>query len=136
MNKRLRAGEVIAAVFVLVIILLALWFRKYDCPLDIILGIPCPLCGMTRAFFSLPFGKVEESFYYHPLWPLVVITALLGFAKATGSIKPSKKAVDIYLIFLAASFLVCYIIRHIMGSPVVAVHFETSLVYRLFHFFF
>lgn len=41
------------------------------------LGIPCPGCGMTRAFVSLLGGHFAEAFAMNPLWPLVVLACLL-----------------------------------------------------------
>lgn len=32
---------------------------------------PCPLCGMTRALFSLAKGRWEDAVAFHPLSPLV-----------------------------------------------------------------
>lgn len=39
-------------------------------------GIPCPGCGMTRAFLSLLSGDVTQAFYWHPLWPMVILAPL------------------------------------------------------------
>jgi hypothetical protein len=44
------------------------------CTLRIIAGIPCPGCGLTRAFFLLLQGKVKDAFVMHPFWlPVLVI---------------------------------------------------------------
>ena len=47
------------------------------CPFRIITGIPCPGCGMTRAFTSLFHFDLTRAFLYHPLFPLIIITAIL-----------------------------------------------------------
>jgi hypothetical protein len=41
------------------------------CLMSEVLGIPCPLCGMTRSFCSLARGQWADSFVYHPLGPVV-----------------------------------------------------------------
>ncbi len=45
------------------------------------LGIPCPGCGMTRAFISLAKLDIRSAFYYHPLFILPVLPALLFLFK-------------------------------------------------------
>ena len=37
------------------------------CPMQYLLGLPCPLCGMTRALLSLLRGDLPGSFSAHPL---------------------------------------------------------------------
>ena len=32
-------------------------------------GIPCPACGMSRAFFCLVTGNLREAFYFNPAFP-------------------------------------------------------------------
>jgi uncharacterized protein DUF2752 len=49
-------------------------------------GLPCPGCGLTRAFSSLLHGQVAAAFAYHPfvflLLPLFVIMAAHNFLPA------------------------------------------------------
>ena len=42
------------------------------CPFALILGLPCPGCGITRAFGLVTHGRPREAFDYHPLWPLLL----------------------------------------------------------------
>ena len=42
------------------------------CPLVLITGMPCPGCGITRAFCFATHGRLGEAFQYHPLWPLIL----------------------------------------------------------------
>jgi hypothetical protein len=54
----------------------------YICPSQIIIGLPCPGCGLTRAAALLAKGRLEESLAMNPmLLPGVacaLIYALLG----------------------------------------------------------
>jgi hypothetical protein len=50
---------------------LCLWRR--------LLGIPCPGCGMTRAFAHLAKGEWRAALAVHPLAPLVAGELLLGW---------------------------------------------------------
>ena len=48
------------------------------CPLRTLTGIPCPLCGMTRAATSLAVGDLHASLAFNPfLLPLAVATAVM-----------------------------------------------------------
>lgn len=40
-------------------------------------GIPCPGCGMTRAFLAVLKFDILKGFYYHPLFVLPVLIAVL-----------------------------------------------------------
>jgi hypothetical protein len=46
------------------------------CPMRSITGIPCPLCGMTRAVVAAAHGHVIESLRFNPGGILVVLLAL------------------------------------------------------------
>jgi hypothetical protein len=37
------------------------------CPLDWVLDIPCPTCGLGRSLVAAALGHERESFHYHPL---------------------------------------------------------------------
>ena len=42
------------------------------CPWKLVLGLPCPGCGMTRALGEATHGAFREAFGFHPLWPLIL----------------------------------------------------------------
>jgi hypothetical protein len=48
------------------------------CPLRRLTGVPCPACGMTRAFAHLAKGEWSAAVHDHPLAPL--LAAELGLA--------------------------------------------------------
>ncbi|MDR2157132.1 MAG: DUF2752 domain-containing protein [Clostridiales Family XIII bacterium] len=47
------------------------------CPFKLITGIPCPGCGMTRAFLSAAQLDFRSAFAYHPLFPIIPVCAVL-----------------------------------------------------------
>lgn len=49
----------------------------YICPSMIIVGIPCPACGLTRAGLMFFTGHFNESFDMHPLFIFVLILMVL-----------------------------------------------------------
>jgi len=47
------------------------------CPFRLMTGLPCPTCGLTRAFCFLAHGQIAESLQYHWLGaPLFVFTVV------------------------------------------------------------
>ena len=46
------------------------------------LGIPCPGCGMTRAFGHLAKGEWREALVAHPLSPVLVVEGLAAWLAA------------------------------------------------------
>lgn len=70
----------------------------------IFFGIPCPACGITRAFFLLLQGKWKESIQMHPLLlPLLLFCFYLGFIKYF--LKKSLHNINSYvIIWICLSF--------------------------------
>lgn len=52
------------------------------CPFHQITGLPCPGCGLTRAFVCLGHGHVAQSLHWHPIGWLVYGVLLLLWARA------------------------------------------------------
>jgi hypothetical protein len=48
----------------------------YACPLRTLTGIPCPLCGMTRAVVAAVHGHLTTSLRFNPAGVLVVMLAV------------------------------------------------------------
>ena len=46
-------------------------------------GRPCPLCGLTRAFFALAKGHWAEAIRLHALSPLAAGVCIMMFARKT-----------------------------------------------------
>ena len=132
-EKRIKDFIITVLIASLVIVLAVLF--KTGCPLDVVFGIPCPMCGITRAILSLLHGDIYSAFYYHPLWPVIIASVILFSLYTLGIIRPSKKVFTIACFFLGFLLLGCWIIRHIQGSPIVRFHFGTSLIYRVLQFF-
>ena len=124
-KKIFKAAMTLAVVFVLILLL-------YHCPFSYLFGLSCPGCGMTRAFFSLLQLRFAEAFYYHPLFPLVILLAL-GYSLIYFRIlRISDRTKRPVLTLSCALFILVYFIRLFSGHPVVAWDKEKSLFYRIF----
>ncbi|NBH84470.1 DUF2752 domain-containing protein [bacterium C-53] len=76
-------------------------------------GLPCPGCGMTRAWLSVFHLDFQSAFFYHPLFLLPVLIVLLLFLETVCHIKMPGW---FYIISLA--LLLCvYIIRMSLYFP-------------------
>lgn len=47
------------------------------CPFFLLTGLPCPGCGLTRAFVCLGHGRWHEAWHWHPLGPALYALCLL-----------------------------------------------------------
>ena len=72
-------------------------------------GIPCPGCGLTRAFQSLLSGDLRKAFYYHPLW--WALPLLLGAAARSGGSGGSCRLARAVARTLGGAFLLVYAAR-------------------------
>ena len=54
----------------LIFCVLFLYARFGQCPLFALTKIPCPLCGITRAFIAALSGDLRTAALFHPLYPL------------------------------------------------------------------
>ena len=105
----------------------------YKCPFDFFLGIPCPGCGMTRAFFALIRLDFEEAFYYHPLFPVVIVAAIVIVLYFFKVIKVSHKTKNIAISIFCALFFAVYFIRLFDHDPFISWHPQTGLLSQVFH---
>lgn len=64
----------VLAVFILCFVL----FHK-NCIFSLLIGYPCPGCGLTRAFICVITLHFKEAFFYNPSIYLVVIVAFYFF---------------------------------------------------------
>lgn len=111
----------VIAVVIAIIGLSNLLFGKI-CALRMIAGIPCPGCGLTRAFLLLLQGKVKEATVIHPFWlpVLAVFAAFLICRYFIVNDKKRKKAIyiiGILAIVIFVGMFVFYFYRMAMYYP-------------------
>ncbi len=79
-------------------------------------GIPCPGCGMTRAYLAAMRLDFAEAFRMHPLWPVTVPLLAVSLWK-NGRIFPSSHANRIFYLALLTAYLGVYVFRMIVLFP-------------------
>ncbi len=50
------------------------------CPFYSITGLPCPGCGLTRAFVCLGHGQIRQSLHWHPLGAVFYVACMALWA--------------------------------------------------------
>ena len=80
-NKELLKKDVHTAFPVLVVVVLIIILSNAIlgkiCALRMLAGIPCPGCGLTRAFLLLSQGDIKTATEMHPFWiPIVFVLVL------------------------------------------------------------
>lgn len=92
------------------------------CVARMLFGIPCPGCGITRAFLLLAQGKIKEATIMHPFWIAIVVllSAFLINRYFTKDKEMSKKVMSVLKICAIITLLLCivyYMYRMITWYP-------------------
>ena len=93
----------IIAIILVFVYAAVLYFTPIDCPFKMLFKIPCPGCGMTRAWLSVFSLNLLKAFSYHKMfWSVPVLFA--GFL-LDGKIFKSKKANALLWGVIAVGFI-------------------------------
>ena len=86
-----------------------------SCPLYGLTGLPCPLCGTTRAAAALLHGDVPAALAMHPLIFLILcdLCAVLLYAL----VRPWRKVLGVFLAVSAVLLIGVYLYRMITLFP-------------------
>lgn len=106
----------------------------HGCPIRWLSGIPCPGCGLSRAYLALLKLDLKGAFAYHPLFwavPLLVLAAFWQDRISRRERKGSKTA-KVLLVILGTAFMLVYIWRLLSGDPYMQIAIEESLAVRSF----
>lgn len=115
------------------VILTFLILTRFTCLIKFITGLPCPSCGMTRAYISLTHFNIKEAWNYHPLFwfsPPIILFIII-------SKKPlfhSKTKQSIFLATVIIIIFSVYVYRMIKLFPNIEPmdYNKNSLLYTLY----
>lgn len=94
--------EKLLTLLLLAVLVWARWQFRIPCPIREWVGIPCPGCGMSRAYVCLLGGTVTEAFRFHGMFWSIPI---LGVYYLTDGRLFQKKWIDnTILIAIAVGF--------------------------------
>ena len=98
------------------------------CPVQHLLGISCPGCGMTRGLWSLVTLDFPAAWHFHPAsFALPAVAALLVLFHWKGM----KKATAATLAAFGVLLVLVYLWRLFTGSDVVTVAPQNGLIARI-----
>ena len=90
-------------------ILFLLWYFDYTCVFLWLFGIPCPGCGMARAFVSLARFDLAAAFSYHPMfWSVPILYLYMLF---DGELFGNKLLDRCILFLIGGAFAVSWIVK-------------------------
>lgn len=92
------------------------------CPVRTMIGIPCPGCGLTRAFKLAMTGHFYQATIINPLWIAITVFVILHlsiryFVADEKKAKKFKIILKILIIIVAISAIAYYIYRMIYWYP-------------------
>jgi Protein of unknown function (DUF2752) len=91
------------------------------CPVAVFTGVPCPGCGMTRAFSHLVNGDLSSALDFHPLViPIVVIGALAWawyLLRSLGRVRPiGLRVANLVLGSTGVALIAVWLARYAAGT--------------------
>ena len=105
-KKKLIIAYLVFIVIGIILTIISLFRSSSICIFYNYTSIPCPSCGMTRAFKSLLSFDITKAFWYHPLFPLIILFPYIY-------VKMDKRLIYI----VGTLFIVTWIIRLILLFP-------------------
>jgi hypothetical protein len=85
------------------------------CMVNALFGMPCPGCGLTRAWYAALGLRVGEAFAFHPLFAVpFVYVGIWVWTRVRKVNPPWFKTLSIGVL---AAFLAVYVIRMVMFFP-------------------
>ena len=75
------------------------------CPFRLFTGLPCPGCGMTRAFCAIGHGEVWRAVNFNAISPAVFLAAIVTWTYAAATIFKFEKVREFLLRLLPGALI-------------------------------
>ena len=124
-----KYGSYVPALLFILGGILIFFIFKIPCLSQLLFGMSCPGCGLTRAFLAVLSGDIALSFKMHPFWIALIPCVVVGFIL---HLKKKEKAFYIFTVSAIVVYIGVWVVRLIMGDPVVQFNLESGAIYRLF----
>lgn len=115
-NKKISALLSVLSAALLYFFLVIISGSDSFCYIKIVTGIPCPGCGMTRALFSFLSLEFSKAFFYHPLFPLVLIFPFMFIFRKNRLVNRINKNSKFWQAILVL-FVSLWLIRMVLFFP-------------------
>lgn len=107
----------------------------FGCPLYRFTGLPCPLCGMTRAWLAALRLDFSAAFFFHPLFPLAPPALLYAAHREVLPRRLPPRAERLCAAALGTALAAVYLYRLFWQQPsAIAPCWESSLLAELLSF--
>ncbi len=120
-NKAKRIASLRKAVkptaFLLVYTLVCRLATGTTCFMESCVGIPCPGCGLTRAWVAVFHLQFRQAFFWHPLFWLIPAMALVWLGQWLWSKEENPRWFSIFLRVCFAVFMAVYAVRMVLYFP-------------------
>ena len=130
-------------VFLIAVAVLSL--LDIGCVFRLMTGIPCPGCGMTRAWLAALRLDFAAAFAYHPLFWIVPIVFMLAMAHDEITSSQVQRAIDVILVAMCVCVVAIWLVRLVdpadagllfgghapAGVPRDIIHLERPRILRL-----
>ena len=124
---------------------LVLWVTDIGCVFRLMTGVPCPGCGITRAWLALLRLDPAAALAYHPLFWMLPVALVLAVAEPRVRHRRVRRAIEGLLAAMTVALVAVWAVRlvspadagllfggHIpAGVPRDIIHVETPRILRL-----
>lgn len=94
---------------VLVLAGIAIFTGFVGCPIKTMTGIPCPACGMTRAWIHMLTGDLYGALTFHPLFFTAPWIVWLIIEESMGKLQ--KRKIHLQMCIIVMAYLLLWVIR-------------------------
>lgn len=92
----------------IVVGILLFFFVDIACPVETIIGIPCPGCGMTTAIYYVLHLDFKTALYFHPLVFVcigyLILVGILYLKHQTFDIPMIKRLTTVFVVLLLLAY--------------------------------